>query len=155
MTITESLITAAIDWLESAEDFALFDSKMLGRLEIVNELMPYISAILKSIPFYAVSSLKASKRRFLCFQKSITLLKAGKLLEHQGKELLNRCKMMSLLQTILLFFSFSLLLFSFIFVTSLLFFSLLFFSVFFFISSELSSSSLHYFILHYLPTTEQ
>lgn len=95
MTFTESMITAAIEWLESAEDFALFDSKMLGKLQISNELMPYLSAVLKSIPFYAASSLKASKRRFICFQKSITLLKAGKLLEHQGKELLNRCRKMS------------------------------------------------------------
>ena len=125
MTITESLITAAIDWLESAEDFALFDSKMLGRLEILNELMPYISAILKSVPFYAASSLKASKRRFLCIQKSITLLKAGKLLEHQGKELLNRCKMMLLLYVTHLFFSSHLFL-------SLHFFSLLFFFYFHF-----------------------
>lgn len=119
MIITESLITAAIEWLESAEDFALFDSKMLGRLEILNELMPYISAILKSIPFYAATSLKGSKRRFLCFQKSITLLKAGKLLEHQGKELLNRCKMILSLHFIHLYFS------SFFF-PSFRFFSLLF-----------------------------
>ena len=88
--IIESLITAAIEWLESAEDFLLFDSKMLGKLEISNELMPYLSAVLKSIPYYTVSSNKGLKRRFIFFQKSISLLKAGKLQEHQGKELLNR-----------------------------------------------------------------
>ena len=126
MIITESLITAAIEWLESAEDFALFDSKMLGRLEILNELMPYISAILKSIPFYAFSSLKASKRRFLCFQKSIILLKAGKLLEHQRKELLNRCKILLSLHVIHLHFSSSIL-FAFRHLTSFLLSSLSFF----------------------------
>lgn len=86
----ESMITAAIEWLESAEDFLLFDSKMLGKLELSNELMPYLSAVLKSIPFYSVSGDKGVKRRFICFQKSTSLLKAGKLQEHQGKELLNR-----------------------------------------------------------------
>jgi hypothetical protein len=74
--------------LENAPDFTLFDSKMLEKLEQSNELMPYLCAMLKAI--MASRDEKGTKRRLLCFQKSIALMKCGRLSETHCKTLADR-----------------------------------------------------------------
>jgi hypothetical protein len=82
------MINAAIEALENFEDFTLFDSKMLGTLEKSQELMPYLCAILRGTK--NSESEEASKRRLICFQKAVVLLKIGRLPDQQSKELLDR-----------------------------------------------------------------
>lgn len=61
---------------------------MLGNLERTNELMPYLCAILRGTKNTGGGD--ASRRKLICCQKAVALMKAGKIPEQQSKELLDR-----------------------------------------------------------------
>jgi hypothetical protein len=61
---------------------------MLGTLERSQELMPYLCAILRGTKNSETE--QASKRRLICFQKAIVLVKGGRLPDQQSKEMLDR-----------------------------------------------------------------
>ena len=84
----DDLVDEAIKAINKTEDCGLFDSNTLQILEKSNELIPYLCAILRGNKSF--SDEKSSRRRLICFQKLLFLLKNGKFNDEQGKVLPDR-----------------------------------------------------------------
>ena len=82
------MIEEATKAMNNTEDSGLFDSNTLQRLEKSNEIIPYICSILKGIKYFFNE--KSYRRRLICFQKSIFILKNGNFSTEQGKIILDR-----------------------------------------------------------------